>query len=123
MRLIFYGTGQKSGAPSNGNPFEQRTLSSHLGWCDLRRKVDRKVKLSELKSLRQYQEEHLRENGSLFPTMDSLKWFIRCHRDTLIDAGALILGSGSRGTFITPLFDAAVFQILVKSDRSQPPTV
>ncbi len=29
-----------------------------------------------------------------FPTKDSLNWFIRCHRETLVAAGALIVITG-----------------------------
>jgi hypothetical protein len=45
-----------------------------------------------------------------FPTEDSLKWFVRRHRQTLVDSGSMIIVSG-RMRFHPELFQGAVVEI------------
>lgn len=45
-----------------------------------------------------------------FPTEDSLKWFVRRHRQALVDSGALILITG-RMRFHPEKFQAAAVEI------------
>lgn len=45
-----------------------------------------------------------------FPTEDSLKWFVRRHRQALVDSGALIIVAG-RMRFHSDLFQGAAVEI------------
>lgn len=47
----------------------------------------------------------------LFPSLESLRWFIREHRDTLIEAGAIIKIRG-QWHLVRPEFDDSVIRAL-----------
>jgi len=70
------------------------------------------LRLSELTTLRKWQLRHVSSGGELFRTFASLEWFIRQHRQHLVDQGVLIPQSGSRATLVTSDFDNAVCNIL-----------
>lgn len=50
--------------------------------------------------------------GAYFDTEDKLDWFLRMHRDELIEAGEFIPGRGSRPSLIGPRFDVLAVGIL-----------
>jgi len=50
--------------------------------------------------------------GELFSTFSSAEWFIRLHRQRLVESGQLIIRRGSGGSLVGPRFDAVVLQIL-----------
>lgn len=71
-------------------------------------------KLSDLRPLYEWHEEHLRRGGVLFPSLASLRWFIRQHREELIDAGVLLTGVGGRVSLVTPKFGEVVYHSFFK---------
>lgn len=54
-------------------------------------------------SLQTYQ----RLNGEVFPTEESLRWFIRRHRSELVQSGALVIPNG-RKLAVVERFDQTV---------------
>jgi len=50
--------------------------------------------------------------GHAFSTFSAFDWFIRRHRDRLIQSGQLIVRRGSAGNLVGPRFDAEVLAIL-----------
>lgn len=75
-------------------------------------------RLTSLKPLYMWHEQHLRRGGRLFPTMCSLKWFIRQHRELLITLEVMVPGKGGRHTLVTPDFGNVVYDILF-SDKGK----
>lgn len=73
------------------------------------------LKLSDLTTLRNWQLKHAANGGELFKTWSRLEWFVRQHRNTLLQQGVLIPQSGSRPTLVTSDFDNAVCEILLES--------
>jgi|TARA_B100001939_G_scaffold300599_1_gene276643 hypothetical protein len=71
-------------------------------------------KLSDLRPLYEWHQEHLNRGGVLFPTFGSLKWFIRQHRDELVNAGVLLIGVGGRVSLVTPKFGEVVYRNFFK---------
>ena len=70
--------------------------------------MDYSSKLNRLVSKAVY----LERRGHIFPSMESLKWFIRMHRDALMDAGAVATNI-KHGSLIDPLaFDEVVAKSL-----------
>lgn len=60
----------------------------------------------QLVQMRDYQ----RQRHQIFPSLDSLRWFIRSHRAELVDRGALLMPTGT--TLICPgPFDAVVVEV------------
>lgn len=49
--------------------------------------------------------------GSIFKTDSALEFFIKQHRDELVESGELILGSGRQVTLIGKDFDKVVLKI------------
>jgi hypothetical protein len=49
---------------------------------------------SDLNALQSAEEWRTQRASSVFPTPGSWSWFKRKHRDSLVKAGALVLGSG-----------------------------
>ena len=72
-------------------------------------------KLSDLRPLSEWHEEHIRRGGVLFPTYASLQWFIRQHRSELVDAGVLLTGTGGRVNLVTPEFGKVVYRSFFKA--------
>jgi hypothetical protein len=78
------------------------------------------MKLSDLKTIASYQENHVSEDGVLFPTLSSLQWFIRCYRNELIESQAIITGRGSRPTLLLPTFESVVLKLLRDHESLNP---
>ena len=57
-----------------------------------------------------------RERAHLFPSEESLRWFVRRHKRSLIDAGALLMIAG-RLTINPALFDRVVLTVGQQSAR------
>ncbi len=57
------------------------------------------------------------QGGDLFPTVGSFEWFVRCHRDELIESGELIIRRGPAGTLVGPGFGRLVIEILQRAQR------
>ena len=74
------------------------------------------MNLSDLKTIADYQGEHLAQNCAVFPTVSSLQWFIRCNKSDLIKAKAILLGAGSRPTLLLPNFESVVLSILINKN-------
>lgn len=61
-----------------------------------------------------YWKEFRREAAHLFPTDGALRWFIRCHEDALVAAGALL--KLPRGNYIDPgPFRAAAINLMLQA--------
>lgn len=58
----------------------------------------------EFEGLRRYQER----NAVLFPSIESLRWYVRQHRGELVERGALIM---HRGRLV---IDSAAFKAVVR---------
>lgn len=59
---------------------------------------------------------YLESRNHIFPSMESLKWFIRLHRGALAEAGAIAINI-KHGSLIDPLaFDEVIVQSLFRSD-------
>jgi hypothetical protein len=69
---------------------QQKTLSAVENWRDFQQTADGK---------------------RLFPGLESLRWFIREHRDSLIHAGAILKIRG-QWHLVRPEFDEAVIRTL-----------
>ena len=52
------------------------------------------------------------EGGAVFRSPGSINWFIRKHRQRLVESGQLILRSGPGGHYVGPRFGAIVLEIL-----------
>lgn len=52
------------------------------------------------------------EGGKVFPTFASLEWFIRRHRQRIIESGQLIVRKGSAGSLVGPGFARVVLEIM-----------
>ena len=50
--------------------------------------------------------------GKAFPTFASVEWFIRRHRQRLIESGQFIIRKGSAGSLVGPGFDRVVLEIM-----------
>lgn len=70
----------------------QKTLSAVENWRDFQKSPD---------------------GARLFPGLESLRWFIREHRDDLIQAGVMVKIRG-QWHMVRPEFDNAVINILSK---------
>jgi hypothetical protein len=66
--------------------------------------------LSELKPLRRWVEDG--DGGDAFNQYHKIDWFIRNHRDELLQTETLFPGSGGRPTLVSPVFSEAVEKIL-----------
>lgn len=67
---------------------------------------------TSLSALQSWREFHSTEDGSrLFPGLESLRWFLREHRDSLIQARVLLKIRG-QWHVLRPEFDRAVIRIL-----------
>lgn len=54
----------------------------------------------------------MQEGGSIMASPGALQWFIRKHRQRLVDSGKLILRSGPGGHFVHRDFGSIVLEIL-----------
>lgn len=72
--------------------------------------------LSSLKHWREFQSSD--EGRRLFPTTESLRWFIRQNRVELMRAGALVQVRRS-WHLVMPEFDAAVIFVLQKNAKEK----
>jgi len=50
--------------------------------------------------------------GNVFKTFAAFEWFVRRHRDRLIESGQFIPRSGPGGSLVGPNIDRVVLQIL-----------
>lgn len=67
---------------------------------------------TSLSALQSWRDFHETEDGKrLFPGLESLRWFLREHRDSLIQARVLLKVRG-QWHVIRPDFDRAVIRIL-----------
>ena len=57
------------------------------------------------------------QGGYVFPTKSSTEWFIRTHKDELIESGVLILRRGSGGSLIGPRFGEVSIAIMQRESR------
>jgi len=48
----------------------------------------------------------------VFRTFSSFEWFVRCHRDRLVESGQLIPRSGPGGSLVGPRIDYVVLEIM-----------
>ena len=58
---------------------------------------DANTPLIELIPLKTWHLQYLQSGGHVFPTFGSMQWFVRTHRDVLIEQGCL-LPAGAEGT-------------------------
>lgn len=56
--------------------------------------------------------------GYVFPSYDSFAWFIRKHREELIQSGQYLPRKGSAGALIGPHFAELAFQIISRECRA-----
>ena len=71
---------------------------------------DANTPLMELTPLKTW---HLQSGGHVFPTFGSMQWFIRTHRDVLIEQGCLLPGRGGRHSLLTSKFEDVVMTLLM----------
>lgn len=57
--------------------------------------------------------------GDLFPTHSSFEWFVRQHRQELIESGELIIRRGRAGALVGPNFGQIAVAILQRQTREQ----
>jgi len=50
--------------------------------------------------------------GAMFPTVGALEWFVRNHRQELIESGELIVRRGPGGTLVGPGFGRLAVEIV-----------
>ena len=74
--------------------------------------------LNSLRTVKTWHTEHVSSGGAVFPTYSSLQWFIRIHRDRLLQSGEFFPGRGGRISLIGPGFDSAVLAIIRDSSRA-----
>jgi len=60
--------------------------------------------------------EYQAERSAVFPSVASLEWFVRQHRNELADAGAIVAPTGRR-LVVVDVFDQAVLQIGARRER------
>lgn len=59
-----------------------------------------------------YRDWVAQQGGAVFPTVGSFEWFIRRHRDELIQSGELIVRRGPGGTLVGPGFGRLAVAIM-----------
>jgi len=55
-------------------------------------------------------EEQQKRNPAMFPSISSIQWFMRAHREELAAKGAVISPTG-RKLLVQPVFDQVVIEI------------
>lgn len=55
--------------------------------------------------------------GPAFKTFSAAEWFIRRHRQELVESGQFIIRKGSAGSLVGPGFGALVLEILRRESR------
>ena len=78
--------------------------------------------LRELRPIKMWHGLHVERGGVVFPTLASLEWFLRTHRDNLIRSGEFIPGRGGRPSLVGPGFDAVVLRELQNQAKSSQQT-
>ena len=74
---------------------------------------DANTPLMELTPLKTWHLRHLQSGGHVFPTFGSMQWFVRTHRDVLIEQGCLLPGRGGRHSLLTSKFEGDVMTLLM----------
>jgi hypothetical protein len=65
-----------------------------------------------------WHERHRSHGGEVFPTLSSLSWFLRTHKDVLTAEGVLIVGTGSRPNLLAKDFDSRAAKLLAQSQMT-----
>ena len=74
---------------------------------------DANTPLMELTPLKTWHLHYLKSGGHVFPTFGSMQWFVRTHRDVLIEHGCLLPGRGGRHSLLTSKFEDVVMSLLM----------
>ena len=74
---------------------------------------DANTPLMELTPLKTWHLHYLKSGGHVFPTFGSMQWFVRTHRDVLIEQGCLLPGRGGRHSLLTSKFEVVVVSLLM----------
>ena len=67
--------------------------------------------ITEYSSARSWVDER---GGSVFPSIDSFAWFVRKHRDELVQSGQYLPRKGSAGALVGPRIEEVVINILTR---------
>ena len=70
---------------------------------------DSTARFADYQSMNRWLKEH---SGDVFPNTTSAEWFIRNHRQELVQSGELIARRGSAGNLVGPGFERVVLDIL-----------
>lgn len=70
--------------------------------------------INEYSSARSWVDEH---GGSVFPSFESFAWFVRKHREELIQSGQYLPRKGSAGALVGPRIEEIVINILTRESR------
>lgn len=79
---------------------------------------DANTPLMELTPLKTWHLHYLKPGGHVFPTFGSMQWFIRTHRDVLIEQGCLLPGRGGRHSLLTSKFEGVVMSLLMNEAQN-----
>jgi hypothetical protein len=79
---------------------------------------DANTPLMELTPLKTWHLHYLKSDGHVFPTFGSMQWFIRTHRDVLIEQGCLLPGRGGRHSLLTSKFEGVVMSLLMNEAQN-----
>lgn len=79
---------------------------------------DANTPLMELTPLKTWHLHYLKSGGHVFPTFGSMQWFIRTHRDVLIEQGCLLPGRGGRHSLLTSKFEGVVMSLLMNEAQN-----
>ena len=71
-----------------------------------------------LRDFKRWSEWLREEGGEVLHSPGAFQWFVRSHRERLVDSGQLILRSGPGGHYVGPKFGAIVLEILREESRS-----
>ena len=79
---------------------------------------DANTPLMELTPLKTWHLHYLKSGGHVFPTFGSMQWFVRTHRDVLIEQGCLLPGRGGRHSLLTSKFEGVVMSLLMNEAQN-----
>ncbi|HPE80182.1 MAG TPA: hypothetical protein PKZ35_09245 [Gammaproteobacteria bacterium] len=71
---------------------------------------------ADFRKHRDWVAEH---GGDLFPTIGAFEWFVRQHRQELINSGELIVRRGPGGTLVGPNFGRLAITIVQRESRER----
>jgi hypothetical protein len=77
---------------------------------------------TDLSEFIDWREWLTRTGNPVFPTRASLEWFLREHRQELIDSGEFLPGAGNRSHLLGPKFGALVVDVLRRKASERRPT-